>query len=309
MFKLAEKTDLNQISLTGTRAIVLLGLLIMRPHTLEEIRQAFISLKIMEESHSNDIIRIDLNTLKYIGCKISRADSKTDKKYILSDHPFALKISDDEIKLLKRVYKSIKPKLNLTMLIDFDSMFKKMAQHIYDKEVKEQILGISTLKYYDIDSIKRVYKACQEKRNLTLLYKNPNSGKETETVVAGQDLIYQRDKIMLHAYDLKKQASVTLNFKRIVQILSIEKSNQKLPTNSYKVKFKLLGPKIDILNEQESILETHKDHYIIEGSYHNEFVATQRILSLGVRSIVLEPVELRNNIIEKLKEMRKAYEH
>ena len=103
MFKLAEKTDLNQISLTGTRAIVLLGLLIMKPRSMEEIRQAFISLKIMEKSHTCDIIRIDLNTLKHIGCKISRADSKTDKKYILIDHPFALKITEDEIKLLKKI--------------------------------------------------------------------------------------------------------------------------------------------------------------------------------------------------------------
>ena len=42
MFKPADKTELNQISLTGMRAIVLIGLLIEAPRTLEEIREKFI---------------------------------------------------------------------------------------------------------------------------------------------------------------------------------------------------------------------------------------------------------------------------
>ena len=83
MFKTADKSDLNQISLTGIRAIVLLGLLIVQPRTLEEIRRAFIEFNIMEESHSNDIIRIDINTIKSIGCEVSRADSKTNYQYVL----------------------------------------------------------------------------------------------------------------------------------------------------------------------------------------------------------------------------------
>ena len=37
MFKTAEKTGLNQISLTGLRALVFIGLLIVKPRSLEEI--------------------------------------------------------------------------------------------------------------------------------------------------------------------------------------------------------------------------------------------------------------------------------
>ena len=52
MFKTADKSDLNQISLTGIRAIVLLGLLIIKPRTLEEIRRAFINFNIMRHTFS-----------------------------------------------------------------------------------------------------------------------------------------------------------------------------------------------------------------------------------------------------------------
>ena len=68
MFKLLEDTELNQISLTGTRSLVLVGLLMKAPRSLEEIRKAFIELKIMEPEHSDDILRIDLNTLRTMGC-------------------------------------------------------------------------------------------------------------------------------------------------------------------------------------------------------------------------------------------------
>ena len=45
MLKIDGVTDLNQISLTGVRAIALIGLLIVAPRSLEEIREALRDLK------------------------------------------------------------------------------------------------------------------------------------------------------------------------------------------------------------------------------------------------------------------------
>ena len=87
MHRIVEKTELNQISLTGMRALILVGLLIKAPRSLEEIKETFINYNIMEKSHSNDIIRIDLNTLRAMGCEISRASIKTNYKYVLTKHP------------------------------------------------------------------------------------------------------------------------------------------------------------------------------------------------------------------------------
>ena len=38
MFKIAEDTELNHISLTGARALVLIGLLSVKPRSFEEIK-------------------------------------------------------------------------------------------------------------------------------------------------------------------------------------------------------------------------------------------------------------------------------
>ena len=48
---------------------------------------------IIDEKTSNDILRIDLNTIKTMGCDISRSSPKTDHKYVLSKHPFEFKIT------------------------------------------------------------------------------------------------------------------------------------------------------------------------------------------------------------------------
>ena len=65
MLVLDGKTDLNQISLTGVRALALIGLLIIAPRSLEEIRKSFINMHIMDNNHSDDILRIDLNNSLY----------------------------------------------------------------------------------------------------------------------------------------------------------------------------------------------------------------------------------------------------
>ena len=136
MFKIAEKTELNQISLTGVRGIVLMGLLIAQPRSLDEIRKAFIELNIMEDENSDDILRIDLNTLKIMGCEISRASSKTDFKYVLHKHPFSFKISNDELSLLKKAYNQAKNRTDFLGILGYDELFKKIASKVFDEETK-----------------------------------------------------------------------------------------------------------------------------------------------------------------------------
>ncbi len=140
MFKIADKTELNQISLTGVRGIVLAGLLIMQPRSLEEIRKAFIELNIMENENSDDILRIDLNTLKIMGCEISRASAKTGFKYVLGKHPFAFKIDDEEIVLLKKhIIKQKHIQICLVFLVTMIYLEKLLQEFV--KKTKRSIAG------------------------------------------------------------------------------------------------------------------------------------------------------------------------
>ena len=308
MFKVIERTDLNQISLTGMRSIVLLGLLMVAPRTFEEIRSIFLDLKIIDKSNSNDILRIDLNTLKAMGCEICRASAKTNYKYILTKHPFSLVLSENDIKILKKVYRIVRDSANLNLLFEFDEFFKKIASHIYDEDSKEALLGVSVLKSYNTKDVKKYIEDCENKRTLNLVYKKPTEQFSTHKNIVAQKVVFKNDKIYLYGYDIDEKRTTTLNVKRIKTVISRVFNRDNLEPRGTKIKFVLKNYETEFLEEGENIVEKIDNGYIIEGNYYNEFLAMQRVLSFGPKCTVLEPLDFRNLIINKLKEMRKIYE-
>lgn len=307
MFKTADKTELNQISLTGTRALVFIGLLIKGPHSLEEIKRTFIDLQIMEDSHSDDIVRIDLNTIKTMGCVIDRCSAKTNFKYVLKKHPFAFKVSKDEIKNLKKVYNIVKQDASFEQLLEYHDMFDRIAKYICDEEAKEAILGISIFKYYDVQEIKDLIIDCQRRVVLDLFYKKPNSFNASRRRIVAQQLVCKNDKIYIYGYDLDKKDSIVLNYSRIESIISKSFKHQEFEEKSTRVRFTLKNFDIKHLESNERVVNNENGIYTVEGAYHNNFLAIQRMLSFGPKCTVLEPVEIKNSIINRVKEMRKIY--
>ncbi len=307
MHRIVEKTELNQISLTGMRALVLVGLLIQAPRSLEEIKEAFINYNIMERSHSNDIIRIDLNTLRAMGCEISRATSKTNHKYVLTKHPFELIINNDDIEILNKAYKKIKGKCSIQLLLDYDNLFKKLAEFTSNKEIKEKLYGISILKDFSIELIKTLIEDCKRKNRLKIVYQKTSDDEKSIKEIIAQKLVFQNDKIYLHGFNIEKQAPIVLHIKRIKDIIFRIAENNQVNFQTTKIKFHLKSFGVLELNEDENIIQADENGYIIEGEYHNDFIAIQRILSFGADCTVLEPEDFKKKIIEKLKSIRREY--
>ena len=307
MLKLQEDVELRQISLTGTRALMLVGLLMKAPRSLEEIREAFIEMKIMEPEHSDDILRIDLNTLRTMGCEISRSSAKTGFKYVLQKHPFSLNLTHEDVSLLHKIYRKVKDNSDMSLLLKYDELFKKLAFHITDNEIREELYGISVLKNFEIAEINTLKDDCANNRILTLVYKNPTAKENDTKEVCAQNIVFQNDKIYLYAYDLGKKESVILNIKRIESILSRKDNDDDFERKEVCVKFVLKSFGVNDILENEKIIETKENNYIIEGKYHNEFVAIQRLLSFGASATVIEPQEIKAKIIQKLKDMRENY--
>ena len=308
MLRPVKKEELNNISLTGMRSLVLLSLLIKAPRSLDEIREAFLEMRIIDESCSKDTLRIDINTIKSIGCKLSRPTPNNNHKYELLDHPFSLKITDEDIRYFKKVYSRLKADANIKMLIEFDELINKIAEHIYDTETKEKFLGISAFKYYRDNFIKDLISDCKNERTLELLYRKPPSKNEYKKEVIAQKLVFNNDQVYLHCFDKSVRQSIVLNIRRIVKILS-RKTKENSPDLKYiTVKFHLKDFDIDALTDEEIVIEYNENGCIIEGNYYNKFLAIQRMLSFGSKCTVLEPFEIREEIITRLKEMRKIYD-
>ena len=307
MIKVAEKNELTQVSLTGIRSIVLLGLLIIAPRSLEEIRKIFLQYNIIDESSSNDILRIDINTLKYMGCEISRASAKTDFKYVLGNHPFSLNVTLEEIKLIKRFYKIVKKTADIPKLLVYDDFFKKIAKFI-SNENKEAFLGISVLKHFDIKLIKSLLRDCDEKALLTLDYISPDNQFVLTKKIAAKSLEFRNDKIYLHGFDIEKNKWIILNLKRIQSIWGKNKNNGDYIENKICTRFMLKSIYNNTLEDNEKVIDKIGNNCIVEGVYFNKFLCIQRMLSFGANCTVLKPLEIKNKIIELLQEMRKIYE-
>ena len=306
-----EKADLCQISLTGVRSLAMLGLLIQAPRTLEEIREKFLSCKYIDAENSNDIIRIDMNTLRAAGCDISRLSSKTNHKYELYKHPFGLQITGEEIKLLKRAYNILKDGADITTLIKYHLLFKKMAKFVFDSGLKERLLGISDLKSYDIDKMKELEKDCKCNNILTLEYRDGVAYKITKKNILAQKVAIRSGKIYLFGVDVDSQLPVMFPIKRIKSIISKQSGkNAGVMYEPVKVKFFLKNFNAAGLEDCETVIESHDDmSYTLTGEYHNEFLAVQRMLALGSECVVLEPASIKQKVIEKLLAMREIYKN
>lgn len=308
VLKPLENLESLQISLTGMRSLILLGLLIAAPRSLEEIKQAFLYYKVIDDTTSDDILRIDLNTLKAIGCEIPRCSPKTGYKYVLEQHPFSLKLTEEDIKILKRVYNGLKSQIDLKALIKLDSFFKKISEFIFEEKIKEALLGISILKRYNISIVEEILEDCRQNSVLTIIYRKRGESKESQKEIQVNKLANENNKIYLYGYDLDAQRNTVLEFKGIKAILSRRISNKTYSENPYKIKYKLKNINNYNLTDQEHVIETTETDLIIEGVFYNKFWATQRVLYFGNNCTVLEPIEFRAEIINKLKEMRKRYE-
>lgn len=307
IFNQADKTELCQISLTGLRSLVLLELLMKAPRSLEEIRNAFIECNIMGDDNSDDILRIDLNTLRSMGCEISRSCKKTNSKHILIKHPFAIKFEKEEISILKRAYKQLSGNLSLEKLIEYDILFKKLAANVMDEDIKQQILGISSITTYNSKLLKELMEDCKKQNEITLEYKAPTSKNKQEKVVIAKEIAFQSEKLYLRCIDKNSKEALSLNIKRILDVVSRKDSEDGFETAPIVIRFKLKDFGITGLDKNETIIEKNENGYIIEGKYHNEFLATQRILSFGSNCTVIEPNDFKEKIIALIKKMREIY--
>ncbi len=307
MLKLSEHTDISQVSLTGVRSLVLLAMLIEAPKTFEEIKNAFITLGLMEQGSSTDIIRIDLNTLRNSGCKITRAGSKTDYRYTLLSHPFSLEITKDEFTVIKRIYTRIKNRSGIELMLKYHELFEKLASNIFDMEMKEEILGLSVLRGMKIAMIKELLDDCSNRKTLILRYQNPTAKEPSPKTVLAQKVVLQNDSVYLYCYDFGKKEQSILNIKRILSIISRISGSGNVEEKTTNVKFFLKNSSILGIEENEQVIENLADGMVVEGRYYNDFIAIQRILSFGADCTVLEPADFRSKIIEKLKNMRGVY--
>ena len=132
------------VSLTGYRTLFVLKLLIEKPRSTEDIVEHLKSNEITRKSLSKDTVRITINTLKDVGCKIAKPSSANNHKYVLLYHPFDLYISDEEFNVLLKLRDNLSLELSYDDVFILNDMFEKIKERVmksfYDDNTKFRIV-------------------------------------------------------------------------------------------------------------------------------------------------------------------------
>lgn len=303
----------NLMSLTGYRTLVILGLLIESPKSNNEINEYFFNHQYIKEKFSNDTLRIYINSLRAIGCEITRADKTNNGRYELISHPFDYDIPKSQIKALTKLYKSIYDKIDVSEVISLDKFFKTLSSLVKNESTKAFLENISLLKHIDKNVLDNLLVHCKNKNQITFLYNSPKSGaKEIEIIADKLSFKSEKlsDKLYLWGTNLTHKEYSYFLVERILKICSIKllKNEEEFPL--VKIVYELSNHINDYtLKSDEKIIKKTDDKLVIEVNSKNEFSVMQRILYMAEDCKVLQPQTFKTKLLDKLKIMEESYEN
>ncbi|MFH0702554.1 MAG: WYL domain-containing protein [bacterium] len=311
-----EKKDLknlDNISVTAYRIISIFNMLLEYPCNDEEINEKLQSDSLGTRSLSQDTICIYINTLRELGCIISRPAKGNDFKYVLKYHPFKLKLTDEEIYSLIEIRKHISNLDDWKPLVNIDKLFGIIIENL-EPEQKKKFSMIRKAYLRDIDANKQAQlinvleKYCNKERSLVIKYVSPESG-EKRIEIAIDKLTYENGALYLWGYNLKTKEMQYLRVDRIKEIDAINIKNSQYVPQIYCIRYKLTGifALTFIPNEDEVIIEKKEKEIVLETKIQNKFKFIQKVLSYGNDCTVLSPESIKKEVISKLKTMLNAY--
>lgn len=306
-FLKSNTVNCNLMSLTGYRTLVLLTLLMSAPKSNDEINDCFLNNQYIKEKFSNDTLRIYINSLRAIGCEITRADKSNNRKYELKSHPFDYDIPKGQLKALAKLYKNIYDKIDVREVIEVENFFKKLSSFVKNENTKEYLRNISMLKNIDELILKDLILHCKNKNQIVILYNSPKSG-EKEIEVIADKLSFKSEKLYFWGDNITHAEHSYFRVERILKIsnIKIKKSEEQFPLT--KVIYELRNQNNYSPKSDETILEASNGKIIVEANAKNDFSLMQRILYMEEDCRVISPKSFKTELLNKLEVMKESYE-
>lgn len=299
----------EKIVLTGYRMITILKLLISGAKSTDEINTIFKNDSYIKKSVSNDMICLYINTLRQIGCDISRPSKSNNYKYVLNSHPFEFKISNKNSESITFILESLIRTDNWEFLIDVCELFKE-TQALSSKDSDTNFLRvISDILKIDKNLIKKLDYYCKKERLLLLEYNSTSSELKKIKIIANK-LFLENSKLYLWGYNQDLQEMQYLRIDRIKDIKLISIKDVKVENKNLRTaKYKLINESARNFtpDENQKIIEKKENEIIIEEILTNKFKFIQKALLYADECIISEPSEIKEEIIQTLKELLSTY--
>lgn len=297
----------NLMSFTGFKSMLIFSLLSDSPKSYKELQKALEEHAYLHEKVSVDTIRIYINSLKKIGCKITRKNIDGISKYHIDSHPFELRITDSQAESILKIYRVICKSVEISELIYLQQFFEKFSKYISNEDLKNKIRNISPISNINPIIIKDLINYAQNNTEITILYNSPSSGKKNINIVVDK-LSIVNNKLYVYGTNSEYDNYSSFLVSKIIKILSINLYSTNLNSQPLTVGYELQNKETEIeLLNCEKIIKADKNKTLIEITSKNKFDIIQRILSHTNQCKVIYPESFRTSVISTLKTMKEGY--
>jgi len=305
-FSKTQKVTYNLMSFTGFKALLIFSMLADGPKSYEEISSAIENHPYLREKISIDTFRVYMNSLKRIGCEIKRikGDDKI-SRYFISSSPFDLKVSQEQINIIIKIYKSLIKSMDIQDILCMDKFLTKIGKYIKDENFVNTLKGISMLKDVDKNILENLIECCDRKNCIDVKYRSPNSGIKNITIQTNKIEIIN-GKIYLNGFGYEYNQYTNFPVSRIKEIIEIKETNENLNKQEFKIQYEIEKNRYTEA-DNEKIIKEFENKYIIEACTTNLFYIKQRLLEYGPACKIISPEDFKTEFIEQLKAMKAGY--
>ena len=171
------------MSFTGFKSIIIFSLLLEGPKSYQELRTAIENHEYLHESVSIDTLRIYLNSLRKIGCKISKYTKGGITRYSIDSHPFELKITKEQAQSIIKVFKAIYQSIDISDLLSLQKFFDKFSNFITNEDLKIKLKNISPLHNINPEIIQDLMTYSGSNTEIIIYYNSLTSGKKNINII------------------------------------------------------------------------------------------------------------------------------
>lgn len=321
-----EDQDVNTLkpssfNQTAYRILLLLLWLSEKSLTFEEINERFKVEPEIGKQVSTDTLWLYLNTLKELGCQISRPMPSNDFHYQLTYHPFTHFLTPQDINILKESLQHIDERLSYWDVIHFNHWLKRVLQTCANKDRDQlaQQLFLNT-RIMDYEALKHLiyeleYHCCQQQL-LQIRYQSSSQGSRNFCILP-QKVFHHQGILYLLGYAEDREKASMLRLDKIEHAAPYDNLtlHQALLQRQWKEQVFILrllhcSPEqyVPLTETDETLADpTATDHLLVKINTDNEFLLKQKLLASGYRFQVLYPQGFQREMNKTLDDMRQLY--
>ena len=313
--------ETNPYNQTAYRILLLFKWLIEKPLTFADLSKRFSEEPLVGKKISQDTLRLYLNTLKELGCDITRPSARNDYTYRITYHPFSYYLITTDLQVLKETFSCINKQLGFWETVLLCQWLQKIFQNASNSdrdELARQFFEETRLIDYDTirHLVDRLQAYCEEQQLVYVHYVSPVHERIGFHFLPNK-LFQWEGAFYLLGQNEEKEKNCMLRVDKISEVIPVQNPGlkqclleQRAQTHVYIIR--LLHCRLEDYEPLEEIEEVLLDtefpqHLLLKIITDNEFLLKQKLLCCGYQFQILYPFAFKETIQQTLEAMRHLY--